>query len=665
MENNKHAYVETPMETKYGKFIVRVYADVHGKETAVLYTESLDTTKPVLTRIHSECMTGDTFGSLQCDCGDQLGLSLETIHNSGNGVLIYLRQEGRGIGLFEKIQSYQLQHKGFDTFEANVMLGHRPDERTYEWAKKALTDLSVSEIQLLTNNPSKVSEIAKLGIKVTNRVPLIVSANQFNQKYFDAKRDKFKHFFHSEVSYYFYQFHAQTVEQVVQIGEFLRGKQKDPLLKICVGVSAEHSTLSDEVAIEKIREIFQVCESYEAFVPILHFTFKNSTDFIEDIKKIHERMSFVKYLQTNDLEPNKNVEAVQLACQLFLADIPLSDESFELVHNEEFRKAITKYKAFVLLDNSQGTGVKESKESVQKKIDTLVGYGLNDIAIFGGFGPDDLDTYFELRRHYRINFSIDAETKLKTNGEIDIEKTKIYLRQLMRFDDPKEAGIEQTRTFLQQNQERDWTIATIDEKEFLVHPAVFNPGPFPSTAWYADRVGEQISGASDFCEVGCGAGVISCLISERFPDMRVVATDINPFSAETTRLNADRLGLHANINVFTGDVLDGIPTDMKFDTIFWALPFGFLDPGASVDLRDMQVFDPGYRATRKFLKTARSYLKDGGTILIGFSSDLGHGELLQEIADGEKLVLEKTAEQEMTETETVSFELLKGRYLER
>jgi GTP cyclohydrolase II len=367
----KHQFAETPIETTHGKFITRVYADAHGKETVVLYTEGLDPKKPVLTRIHSECMTGDTFGSLHCDCGDQLARSLEAIHESGNGVLIYLRQEGRGIGLFEKIQSYQLQHKGFDTFEANVMLGHRPDERTYEWAKIALTDLGVSEIQLLTNNPSKVSEIAKLGIKVSERVPLIVSANQFNQKYFDAKRDKFKHFFHSEVSYYFYQFHAQTVEHVEQIGEFLRGKQRDPLLKICVGVAADHSTLSDEAAIGKIREIFQVCESYEAFVPILHFTFKNSPDPLKDIRDIHEKMSFVKYLQTNDLVPHKNLEAVLLACELFLADIPLSDESFELVHNEQFRTAIAKYKAFILLDNSQGTGIKESKGSLQKKIDTL------------------------------------------------------------------------------------------------------------------------------------------------------------------------------------------------------------------------------------------------------------------------------------------------------
>ena len=165
------------------------------------------------------------------------------------------------------------------------MLGHCPDERTYEWARIALADLGVSEIQLLTNNPSKVSEMAKLGVKVSERVPLIVSANQFNQKYFDAKRDKFKHFFHSDVSYYFYQFHAQTTEHIELIGEFLRGKQRDPLLKICVGVSANHSTLSDQVEIAKIQEIFQTCESAK---PLTAFA-----DFEIGIKRVERLTVFI------------------------------------------------------------------------------------------------------------------------------------------------------------------------------------------------------------------------------------------------------------------------------------------------------------------------------------------------------------------------------------
>ncbi len=660
----KNIYTESRIETKFGAFVFRVYADLQGKETIALYTEDLDVAKPVLVRIHSECMTGDTFGSQQCDCGEQLVRALEEIHKSNNGVLIYLRQEGRGIGLFEKIKSYQLQAKGYDTFEANLLLGHRPDERTYEKAKLALTDLGVSQIRLLTNNPSKVSEIAKLGITVVERVPLVVAPNKHNQRYFASKRDKFKHFFNDEVSYYFYQFHADETSQIEEVGEFLKGKQRDPLLKICVGISADHAALENKSSLAQIESLFRACELYEGFVPILHFTFKGSPDPLSDLKIIKKRLSFVKYIQTNDV-PVPQLENIELACRSFLADIPLDDLSFDLVHDADFRKAITKNKAFILLDNSKGTGVRESKEVLMKKIDILLGYGLNDIAIFGGFGPDDLDTYFELRRHYKINFSIDAETKLKTDGCIDIEKTKLYLSQLIRFDDPKQAGIEQTRTFLQQSKHTDWEKAVVEGYEFMVHPAVFNSASFASTAWFSSVLKESIDGKADFCEVGCGAGVESCLVALANPQMNVVATDINPFASENTKLNADALGIGNLLEVFSGDVFDGIPKGRKFDLIFWALPFGFLDPGTTVTLEEMQVFDPGYRAIRKFFATASDFLKPGGQVLIGFSPDLGNPELLHELALAAGIELSVLAETELEEKDKLRFEMLRGVYKEK
>ncbi len=660
--SRKNIFTETELETKFGDFIMRVYSDAFGKETIILRTKNFNSTHSVLVRVHSECITGDTFGSLRCDCGEQLHRSIEMIEESGNGALIYLRQEGRGIGLFEKIRSYELQRKGFDTFEANVLLGHKPDERSYEWAKTALQDLGVEKIRLITNNPSKVSEVAKLGISVIERIPIIIKSNKYNKKYFDAKRDKFKHFFNKDVSYYFYQFHAETPEHVQLIGEFMRDNKRDPLLKICVGVSANHQTLSDEVTLERIKLIFQTCEYYEGFVPILHFSFKNSPRPQEDMKTIHKKMPYVAYLQANDVEPD-DFETIELACKTFLADVPLFDANFNLIEDKKFRDTITKNKAFVLLDNSKGAGIRETKANLMKKIDVLLGYGMNDIAILGGFGPDDLDTYFELRRHYRINFSIDAETKLKTNGEIDIEKTKTYLRQLLRFDDPKEAGVEQSRTFLQQNQTSDWTMVTINQKDFVVHPAVFNPGPFPSTRWFADFVQEYVKGQSDFCEVGCGAGVISCLVGLSNPDLKIVATDINPFATETTKLNVEKLGLDKQISVMEGDVLDGVSKEHKFDTIFWALPFGFLDPGTKIDLRDMQLFDPGYRATRKFLSEAKNYLKPEGSILLGFSEDLGHIDLLEDIARAAGVVFETVGEVELKERETVTFQIIQGTYV--
>lgn len=187
-------FVETALATKFGTLNIRVYADVQGKETVALCTENLDLTNPPLVRIHSECITGDTFGSLHCDCGEQLERSLGQINKSGNGILIYLRQEGRGIGLFEKIKSYQLQRDGHDTFEANVLLGHAPDKRTYENAKMVLDGFGINRIRLITNSPSKVSELTNLGIEVVERVPLVISPNKHNEKYLATKRDKFNHF---------------------------------------------------------------------------------------------------------------------------------------------------------------------------------------------------------------------------------------------------------------------------------------------------------------------------------------------------------------------------------------------------------------------------------------------------------------------------------------
>ncbi len=655
-------FVETKLQTKYGDFMFRTYADKQGKETIVLYTESLDPKNIPLVRVHSECMTGDMFGSLRCDCGDQLDTSLKMIMKSGNGALIYLRQEGRGIGLYEKVRSYELQHQGYDTFEANVLLGHGPDQRTYEHAQTALKDLDIESVKLLTNNPSKVSEIAKLGIKVEERIPLVMDTNIHNERYFEAKKNKFKHFFHKEISYYFYQFHVDSVDQVHELGQFLKDKKKDPLLKICVGVGVNNSVFNNEERVIEIQQVFSTCSLYEGFVPILHFSFSESSDTQSDIRKIKELMPFVEYLQTNDL-PADDLSAIKLACELFLADIPLFDENFSLVENDEFRKTIKEKKAFLLLDNSKGRGIKESKESLMEKIETLLSYGLNDIAIFGGFGPDDLDTYFELRRYYKINFSIDAESKLKTEGGFDMEKTKTYITQLLRFDDPKEASIEQTRTFLQQAKIDDWTSFKIKEQSFKVHPAVFNPSMFPSTAWFADRVIEITKNQKDFCEIGCGAGVISCLAALNNKELKVVASDINPFATETSKLNVESNNLSSQVHVYNGDVFDGIPKDSQFDSIFWALPFGFLDPGVEIDYTEMQVFDPGYRATRKFLKEGKHFLKDGGALYLGFSDDLGHYELLEEISEKNGIKLEKIAQEELKEEEVVSMEIYKATYL--
>ena len=144
-------------------------------------------TDNVLVRIHSECLTGDLFSSSRCECGAQLRSSLEQIGSQG-GIVIYLRQEGRGIGLIEKLKAYQLQDAGLDTVDANIRLGHAPDERSFDLAVEILQDLHVKSIRLLTNNPEKIKAIEDSNIQLVERVPLIIETTKENEKYMDTKK---------------------------------------------------------------------------------------------------------------------------------------------------------------------------------------------------------------------------------------------------------------------------------------------------------------------------------------------------------------------------------------------------------------------------------------------------------------------------------------------
>ncbi len=152
----------------------------------------------VLTRIHSECFTGDVLGSLRCDCGQQLQRSVQLIAQEGRGILIYLRQEGRGIGLIEKLRAYNLQDEGYDTVDANLMLGHQPDERDYSVAALILKDLTVQSVQLLTNNPEKMESLCNLGISVSNRVPLHPQVTAENANYLKTKVQRMNHMLNLE-----------------------------------------------------------------------------------------------------------------------------------------------------------------------------------------------------------------------------------------------------------------------------------------------------------------------------------------------------------------------------------------------------------------------------------------------------------------------------------
>ena len=653
-------YAETGIETQYGFFSIRVYEQKKGHETVVLWTQKLDVSNPVLVRVHSECLTGDIFKSYQCDCGKQLEKALKRIQETG-GVCIYLRQEGRGIGLFEKIKSYQLQKKGYDTFEANILLGHPPDQRTYTFVKTVLDDLNIHSIILMTNNPSKVSEIAKTGIEIVDYVPIISKANQYNKHYLSTKKVKFQHRFNTDFNRYSYQFPVDNVRQLEEVAQNINPLIKDPLLDISVNIGTHIGIFQFTKEINRIHSIFNACYRVD-FIPILHVSFKSCCDPLLIIKELVDLYPFVKRIQLNDIESLTPDILEKFLCY-FLVHIPLSVSTFHLVHLSKIRKYIKKKKLFIGLDNSGGRGVNETIQVFKTKIETLLGYGINHITLCGGFGPDALNTYCELRRYYKVNFSIDAESKLKTNGIVCVKKVKQYLIQLIRFDDPKHEEINQTNALLAKSRRNGWERILIHEKPFEIHDRVFHPGFFPSTSWFATEVLNIIPKGCAFCEVGCGSGVISCLVALSDVKARVVSTDINPFAQENTILNAKDLGVASRVNTYKGDVLEGICQSDRFDIIFWALPFGYLDPGVTVNLEKTQVFDPGYRAIGKLFQTARNYLNPKGKLLLGFSRQLGHENTLFRLANANALEYRTIATTQLKEIESVDFVLLEGVYL--
>ena len=185
---------DAKLPTKYGDFRIRSYIDPRdGAEHAAIYYGDMDSQEPPLVRVHSECLTGDALGSLRCDCGPQLQRALKTIQEEGRGMVLYLRQEGRGIGLFAKMQAYNLQDRGLDTLDANLALNLPADGRDYTIAASILRDIGYDTIRLMTNNPDKVRDLQLAGIDVHEVVPIEMPPNEHNADYLSAKAEEVKH----------------------------------------------------------------------------------------------------------------------------------------------------------------------------------------------------------------------------------------------------------------------------------------------------------------------------------------------------------------------------------------------------------------------------------------------------------------------------------------
>ncbi|MDO9208107.1 MAG: GTP cyclohydrolase II [Sulfuricurvum sp.] len=189
--NNFEKSAIANLPSKYGHFKIRAYKE-GCQEHLAIFTENFEASEAPLVRIHSQCLTGDTFGSIKCDCNNQLHKALKLIAQEG-GLIIYHAQEGRNIGLLNKLNAYALQDQGRNTIEANVELGFAPDQRTYDVVKEIFNDFGLTKIKLLTNNPAKVSVVEELDVEIVERIPVIIDSNPYNEGYLKTKKECMGH----------------------------------------------------------------------------------------------------------------------------------------------------------------------------------------------------------------------------------------------------------------------------------------------------------------------------------------------------------------------------------------------------------------------------------------------------------------------------------------
>lgn len=432
--------VSMPIPTKYGDFVLWVWKGGRGQEPLALTTPSLDPTKEIMLRIHSECLTGDLFGSFTCDCGPQKEEALKQIGKHGNGIFIYHRQEGRNMGLFKKIQAYNLMQNGVDTHEANIMLSGNPDAREYSDVVEILNILletHKSKIILLSNNPYKRLILERDGYSISLR-SLRVGETIYNSEYIQTKEYKFSHYSGRYKPYVGITIYRSDLKnkQVVELIRSYKLIGRGQKLFLGVALFSEKGDLRDSTFIEELNAFANSLGEIQGLSIVLHMTYDARRQFYRDLQIFLKELDFRYSLQFR-LEENKDLIKIDLdlidALRVDNFIFQIKTSQYNLLEEQKFVEYFRMSNHYLLLDDSFGSGIEEKIEVTHTKIHSVIKKGISHIAIAGGYSSSRLINLRNLEDYFKFPLSVDAESRLRTNNELDIGEVKRYLDFFFKF----------------------------------------------------------------------------------------------------------------------------------------------------------------------------------------------------------------------------------------
>lgn len=419
------------MPTKYGDFRLYVWNGPRGQEPVALTTPLLDPDKEVMLRLHSECLTGDAFGSLTCDCGPQKDLALKRLHEHGNGVFLYHRQEGRNMGLYKKIHAYNLMMNGLDTHEANIALTGAPDGREYSDTLDILDTLlkgQKSRLRMLTNNPYKQLFLERYGYRVTPE-PLRTETGVHNEAYAAAKIRKF---LHSSIGFGPYvsftlkyddigTFDADCGDLLRQFDVHTHGRQ------IFVGVELPENLLADSACATRLQNFYKSVGEMPGVHLVLHIDHPSSRAAERKLQRFLRGFDFPFSLQVRmknciTFDPDF-IDALYPQYVI----LQIRSEQISTIINSRNADYLSSPYRFVLLDDSWGKGIAADGATLKRHVLRLIESGVNRIAIAGGLDAESVGLVTELEDYFKLPISADAESRMRTGDRPDAHKIASYI----------------------------------------------------------------------------------------------------------------------------------------------------------------------------------------------------------------------------------------------